>query len=74
MKTPRKSRSAVAMGRKGGLARAARLRAGEIPVSGAAVPKPTYCGRCGELQPSAALAKAHRKSENCKPRPHLEEK
>ena len=70
MQTPGKSKetvatksltwsAAVALGRKGGLARGAGLRAGTIALSGAAVPIPTACIRCGEVQPSARAAWVH---------------
>jgi hypothetical protein len=70
---PRKSQAAVNLGRKGGLARGERLRAGEIPLSGAATPQPRYCARCGVLCESASLAKAHPKTEDCKPRKNAEQ-
>jgi hypothetical protein len=58
-KGKRKSRAAVVRGRKGGLARGESLRAGLVPLSGAAVAKPTKCPRCGEDQPSARIAWMH---------------
>ena len=54
-----KNPDAVALGRLGGKARGKKLRAGLVPVSGAAVPKPTPCPRCGEVQPSARAAWVH---------------
>jgi hypothetical protein len=47
------------MGRRGGTARGEGLRAGTVELSGAAVPKPTVCPRCGETQPSARAAWVH---------------
>jgi len=55
----RKNQAAVKLGRLGGKARGALLKAGLIPVSGAAVPKPTLCPRCGIEQPSARAAWVH---------------
>jgi hypothetical protein len=46
-------------GRLGGIARGEKVRAGEVEVSGAAVPKPTKCPRCGQTQPSARAAWVH---------------
>lgn len=55
------------MGKKGGEERGKRIRAGQLPVSGAAVPKPTKCARCGVEQPSARAAWVHcRKSRGTK--------
>ena len=47
------------IGRKGGKAKGKLVRAGEIAVSGAAVPIPTPCPRCGETMPSARQAWRH---------------
>ena len=55
----RKNPAAVALGRRGGKARGEKLRAGLIPLSGAAVPKPTLCPRCGQEQASARAAWRH---------------
>ncbi len=54
-----KDPAAISLGRKGGLARGVKLRAGLVAVSGAAVPKPTACPRCGVEQPSARIAWVH---------------
>ncbi|MDP8990436.1 MAG: hypothetical protein M3N41_10215 [Acidobacteriota bacterium] len=43
----------------GGIARAEMVKAGLLPVTGAAVPKPTVCPRCGVEQPSARQAWVH---------------
>lgn len=43
----------------GGIAHGEGVRDGTIPISGAAVPKPTICPRCGEEQPSARIAWMH---------------
>jgi hypothetical protein len=47
------------IGRRGGLATGEGRRAGTIPLSGAAIPKPTVCPRCGVEQPSARAAWVH---------------
>lgn len=47
------------MARLGGIARGEKVRAGLLPVTGAAVPKPTVCPRCGKIQPSARQAWVH---------------
>jgi hypothetical protein len=52
----------VEAGRRGGIARGESLRAGRIPMSGAAVPIPTVCPRCGEMQPGARIAWLHCRS------------
>jgi hypothetical protein len=46
-------------GRLGGIKRGEGLRAGTVRVSGAAVPIPTICPRCGVEQPSARQAWVH---------------
>lgn len=53
------SRVMKAMGKKGGEVTGKRIKAGILPVTGAAVPKPTKCARCGKLQPSARAAWVH---------------
>ena len=47
------------MARLGGIARGELVRAGLLPVTGAAVPIPTVCLRCGVEQPSARIAWMH---------------
>lgn len=59
----RKNPSAVALGRKGGQAFAARLRQGLVPHSGGIPPKPAPCPRCGEQQPSGRAALRHCKQD-----------
>ena len=49
----------VEAGRRGGIARGKGIRAGTIPLSGAAVPIPTKCPRCHKVQPSARAAWRH---------------
>jgi len=61
----RKNPNAVALGRKGGLARAKRLQAGEIPITGAATPVRTKCSRCDTWCDTASEARTHcRKARN----------
>jgi hypothetical protein len=59
MKKKSSNMSVSEAGRLGGIARGEGLRSGEIEVSGAAVPKPTVCPRCGKEQPSARAAWVH---------------
>ncbi len=61
-----KDPAAVKLGRKGGKARGESLRAGRVPVTGAAArgPVPTECPRCGEVQESARVAWKHCRRKN----------
>jgi len=63
------SMTVAEMARLGGLAHAEGVREGRIPLSGAAVPKPTVCPRCGKTQPSARAAWRHcRQAKRGRPR------
>jgi hypothetical protein len=52
----RKNPAAVALGRRGGLARAANVRAGLKPVTGKAVGVPATCRKCGKSHQSGRKA------------------